>query len=104
MAGVPRRRKSQALLDTAPLMPAVVHQDQSLEAGQRLADLLGLIEPPVYFGSLSAGAEGLSQRDLDALGIRVREAAATGASFSLPLRPQGSVGWNASFPMTRPRS
>ena len=84
-------RKSQALLDTAPLMPAVVHRDQSLEAGQRLADLLGLAEPPVYFGSLSAGAEGLSQRDLDALGIRVREAAATGASFSLPLRPQGSA-------------
>ncbi len=84
-------RKFQALLDAAPLMPAVVHEDQRLEAGQRLADLLGLAEPPVYFGSLSDGTTGLSQRDLDALGIRVREAAATGSSFSLPLRPQGSA-------------
>ena len=83
-------RKVQALLDAGPLVPAVV-QDDKLEAGQRLADLLGLAEAPVYFGSLSAGDTGLSQRDLDALGIRVREAAATGASFSLPLRPQGSA-------------
>lgn len=84
------QRKSQALLDAGPLVPAVVHADQGLEAGQRLADLLGLVEPPVYFGSLSAGDAGLSEWDLDALGIRVREAAATGAQFSLPLRPQGS--------------
>jgi signal transduction histidine kinase len=85
------RQMYQALLDAGPLVPAVVHEDQGIEAGQRLADMLGLPEAPAFFGSLSAGETGLSQRDLDALGIRVREAATTGASFSLPLRPQGSA-------------
>jgi signal transduction histidine kinase len=80
--------KCRALLDAGPLAPAVVHDDQILEAGQRLADLLGLGEPPATLGSFSAGAGGLSERDLDALAIRVRESAATGGSFSLPLRPQ----------------
>jgi signal transduction histidine kinase len=88
---VAARLRSQALLDAGPLVPAVVHEDQSLDAGQRLADLLGLADVPAVFGSLSAGEAGLSQRDLDVLAIRVREAAATGASFSLPLRPQGSA-------------
>jgi signal transduction histidine kinase len=83
-------REAEALLAAAPIAHAILFDDQRLASGQRLADLLGLATAPQSFGSLSAEGCGLSPKDLDALGIRVRETAAAGGSFSLPLRPQGS--------------
>ncbi|CAA9526362.1 MAG: FIG056333: sensor [uncultured Sphingosinicella sp.] len=83
-------REAEALLAAAPIAHAIVFDDHRLASGQRLADLLGLTSAPLFFGSLSGEGSGLSQKDLDALGIRVRETAAAGGSFSLPLRPQDS--------------
>ena len=88
-AALAGQRKSRALLDAGPQVPAVVHDDMTIEAGQRLADLIGLPAPPPAFDGLCGGQIGLSQRDLDALAIRVRETAGSGGTFSLPLRPQG---------------
>ncbi len=85
------RRKCQALLDAAPVAHAVVFEGGEVEPGGRLPDMLGLVASPTRFEALSAEGAGLSRQDLDALGIRVRETAGGGGSFSLPLRPQGSA-------------
>jgi signal transduction histidine kinase len=84
-----KRREAQALLDAGPAVPALIY-DNRLIGGLRLPSILGLTEAPTLFESLSGSEAGLSQRDLDALAIRVSETAVTGSSFSLPLRPLGS--------------
>jgi signal transduction histidine kinase len=80
-----------ALLAAAPAMPLLVHADDSIELPGRLAAALGLESPPASLAGLSGGETGLALEDLAALTERVRESAATAASFELAVRALGSA-------------
>jgi signal transduction histidine kinase len=82
--------RAQALLDAAPAVPVIVHRDGDLEAGDRLAALLGISFRPPAIGDLSGGGAGLDPIDGALLADHVADAASSGGSFSLALRAQGS--------------
>ncbi len=89
-AAIDGQARCKALLDSGPATALIVHPDRSIEAGQRLAGLLGLSQLPSDLDGLSGQDEGLGADDLHSLAGHVRDSAATGASFSLSLRPSGS--------------
>jgi signal transduction histidine kinase len=82
--------RSEAFLAVAPALPLLVAPDLSLQMSERLANLLGLAEPVAAFGALGAGEQGLAGDDAARLREAVQASAATGAPFTLTLRPQGS--------------
>jgi signal transduction histidine kinase len=85
------RRRVSALLAAGPVMPLLVARDGALEGPERLAGALGLDALPASWTELIAeegplaGAGGAAE-----LAARVAEAA-SGAAFSLALRPGGSA-------------
>lgn len=81
--------RAEALLAAGPALPLVVYPDYSLHGSDRLAGLLGLENLPDRLSGL-AGHSGLTPIDATALTENVVQAAATGGSFSLAMRPRGS--------------
>lgn len=82
--------RAQALLGTGPGIPVVVLGDGRLEADDRLAALLGLPHRPDTMSGLAAEGEGLDPDDAALLADKVSGAAASGESFSMPVRARGS--------------
>ena len=90
-AGSARAAQLEALLESGPAVPLLVHDDGTARGGVRLAAMLGLADLPGSLGALSDGASGLAEADLGPLGAAVRESAATGGPVTLSLRPQSSA-------------
>lgn len=82
--------RADALLAAGPAMPLLVAGDGGLQGPQRLWDALGLGEPPTFLRQLRQEESGLSEQSHAELAERIKETAASGAAFALPLRPQGS--------------
>ena len=83
--------RAGALLAASPSMPLLVDGAGGVETSVRLAHALGLDAPPERLDELTAGSVGLAAEDLANLDERVRTSAATGASFALAVRAQGSA-------------
>jgi signal transduction histidine kinase len=83
-------RRCHALLGAAPAMPLVAYSDGSVGGSQRLWDALGLLSPPATLADLSADGAGLRAEEAETLAEKIREVAASGGRFSLPVRAQGS--------------
>nr|MDP9415438.1 PAS-domain containing protein [Pseudomonadota bacterium] len=84
-------RLCQSVLAASPAMPLLVYQGGAVEGSQRLADALALVELPPRLAELAQGEAGIESADLEALSSRVAEAASTGRSFTLALRPRHST-------------
>ena len=81
--------RAESMLAAAPFVPALVHRDGRIEAGPRLAGLIGVAELRTL-DDLSAGTDGLAPDDL----ARLRDAltaAAAGEPLALSLAAQGSA-------------
>jgi signal transduction histidine kinase len=78
------------LLDGAPALPVLVTTDNRIEASPRLADWLGLDEPPATLDALGGEGIGLSPADLAELTREVAAARSAGRGFVRSMRPQGS--------------
>lgn len=90
-AGQRKADRAAALLEASVAVPALIRRNGTMEADSKLAFLLGLEQLPnrlVELGSLDAGLTG---DDGAALAGLVEQAAATGGSFSLAVRPVGSA-------------
>ncbi len=83
-------RRLTLLLDRAPALPMLVKVDDRVEAPPRLAQHLGLPDPPEFLTDLSTVDGGLSPQDLDRLTTEVRAAQRSGRAFDLALSPVGS--------------
>ena len=81
--------RSEAFLGVAPAMPLLVGEDMAVQMPRRLAHQLGLSEPASTLSELAA-PQALKQAVVDRLAEAVRTGIATGAAFSLAVRPQGS--------------
>jgi hypothetical protein len=79
-----------ALLQAAPVLPMLVRADGQVDCPQRLADWLGLSQPPRYLAELAGDGRGLSPMDLPALTADVNAAARAGKPFDRSVRPIGS--------------
>ncbi len=98
--GLARRREADAaersnrrltlLLDRSPAMPMLVRVDGRVEGPERLAQRLGLAEPPAFLSDLAQPDAGLSDSDLATLLSEVQGAQRTGREFSLAVSPLGS--------------
>jgi len=82
--------RSEAFLAAAPAMPLLISPDLAVQATRRLAHALGLDQPPQSVAELGRDDKGLSAADIERLSTQVQGAIATGAPFSLAVRPQGS--------------
>jgi signal transduction histidine kinase len=85
-----RNRQLQTLLGTAPALIVIVDSDGRVEGSERLADWLGLVEPPQTLGDFSRADGGLSEADLALLVQDVATARAAAQSFYRVVKPQGS--------------
>ncbi|QAY80077.1 PAS domain-containing sensor histidine kinase [Sphingosinicella sp. BN140058] len=83
--------RAGALLAASPAMPLIADANGRAEASTRLAHALGLDAPPARLADLARENAGLEAAAADLLAERVREAALTGASFSLAVRAHGSA-------------
>lgn len=100
LAGLAMRRTAAAtigegallrqLLDAAPALPVLVTTDDRIEAPARLADWLGLAEPPRTLDALTGDGIGLTAEDLAELSGEIAAARAAGRGFARSVRPQGS--------------
>jgi signal transduction histidine kinase len=79
-----------ALLQAAPALPMLVRADGQVECPQRLADWLGLSQPPRYLAELAGDGRGLSPMDLPGLTGDIQAAARAGKPFDRSVRPIGS--------------
>ncbi|HEV2568055.1 ATP-binding protein [Sphingomonas sp.] len=85
-----RSARLQALLDSAPALVVIVGLDDRIDASDRLADWLGLIDPPRELGDLSRSDGGFSEADLALLRQDVATARAAASGFYRVVKPQGS--------------
>ncbi|MDT9597589.1 sensor histidine kinase [Sphingosinicella rhizophila] len=85
-----RAARTEALLEAAPVTPLLVQPDGTFETSLATANLLGLTQIPERLEQLSQHESGLSQSDLMLLTEAVASSAATGSSFTLAVRAQGS--------------
>lgn len=85
------RMRLEAMLRASPAATAVVHADGRLEMPARMADWLGVAEPPSTLAELAAGDAGLEPDDARALAADVAAARSAGRSFRRAVRPVGSV-------------
>lgn len=85
-----RAERAVALIEAGPALPAVVRRDLRIEASDRLFSLLGLDRPLGTLLALAGDGAGLADEDVEQLAARVREAAATGGRFDLPLAARGT--------------
>jgi signal transduction histidine kinase len=85
-----RSRHLQVLLGTAPALIVIIDADSRVQAPERLADWLGLVEPPQKLGDFSRADSGLSEADLALLVQDVATARAAAKSFYRVVKPQGS--------------
>ena len=100
-SGLSRRRAADAaeranrrltlLLDRSPAMPLLVRVDGRVEGPERLAQRLGLAEPPAFLSDLAAPDAGLTEADLATLTTEVQGAQRTGRAFTLAVSPVGST-------------
>ena len=79
-----------ALLQAAPALPMLVRADGQVDCPQRLADWLGLSQPPRYIAELAGDGRGVSAAELGALSADVNAAARAGKPFDRSVRPLGS--------------
>lgn len=87
---VAEHERIAALLQAAPALPMLVRADGQVDCPQRLADWLGLSQPPRYLAELAGDGRGLSPMDLPALTADVNAAARAGKPFDRSVRPIGS--------------
>jgi signal transduction histidine kinase len=85
-----RARRLDALIAAAPAAIAVAHEDGALEGTERLADWLGLSEPPRRIEQLGGADAGLASADLEALQDDIRLSRTTGSTIARTVRPQRS--------------
>jgi signal transduction histidine kinase len=78
------------LLESAPAVPMVVHNDGRIEAQARIADWLGLVRMPNFLSDLAQSNTGLTEDDTAALVRDVSAAQKTGRSFARTLQARGS--------------
>ncbi|PSJ37431.1 sensor histidine kinase [Allosphingosinicella deserti] len=83
--------RASALLAASPAMPLIADASGRAEASSRLAHALGLDVSPARLTDLSRDGAGLEPEAAELLAERVRDAALTGATFSLPVRAHGSA-------------
>jgi signal transduction histidine kinase/PAS domain-containing protein len=83
--------EAQALLAAAPAIPLLVAPDSSVQATRRLADLLGLADPPTTLAGIGSGDAGLDEADSQRVAEAVRDCRATGGAFRFAVRPRGSA-------------
>lgn len=86
-----RSGRLQALLGSAPAVIIVVHADGSLDASERLADWLGLPQPPRTLIELTQGERGLEAEDLAKLQRDVESAQVAARPFTRVVRPMHST-------------
>ena len=80
----------QALLQAAPAPAMLVHADGRVECPPRLADWLGLAEPPRFLNELAGEDCGLAAADAAALAADITAAQRAGRPFEQAVRPLGS--------------
>jgi signal transduction histidine kinase/PAS domain-containing protein len=90
-AAVRDNQRLQALLRSAPVLSMIVRADGRVEMPQRMADWLGLGEPPRFLPELSGEGTGLLREDADALAADVLAAQRAGRGFVRAVRPRGSA-------------
>ncbi|HEU0044868.1 PAS-domain containing protein [Sphingomonas sp.] len=78
------------LLLAAPVLPMRVAEDGRLDMPRRLADWLGLAEPPRFLPELTAEDSGLSAADARTLTDDITAAQRGGRAFERAVRPVGS--------------
>jgi len=78
------------LLEASPAMPLFVGVDGRIEAGERLADRLGLVRLPSSIAEIAGADGGLHPEDADALARDVAAAQRSGGSFTRTVAVQGS--------------
>ncbi|MBV8687888.1 MAG: PAS-domain containing protein [Alphaproteobacteria bacterium] len=78
----------EALLAASPALPLIARRDGSLQGPSATAQMLGLEALPATLQGLTAS---LPEAELDALSSAVAACAASGAPFTLELRPMRSV-------------
>ena len=79
-----------ALLGGSPVIPMIVAPDGRIDAGERLADWLGLKRMPATIGDLAAGESGLTADDAAALAKDVAAAQRAARPFARRLHLEGS--------------
>ena len=79
-----------ALLRAAPALAMTVAADGRVDMPRRLADWLGLREPPRFLAELSMEDAGLTAADAALLGEDVAAAQRAGKAFERVVRPQGA--------------
>ncbi|WP_375393163.1 PAS-domain containing protein [uncultured Sphingomonas sp.] len=90
-AAVAENARLQARLGAAPALALTVRGDGRVETGPRLADWLGLTEPPRFLADLADGERGLSAADAAAVQADVTAAQRAGRPFERAVRPLGST-------------
>ncbi|MDB5695712.1 MAG: histidine kinase [Sphingomonas bacterium] len=89
-ASVAEQERLAALLRAAPALAMTVHGDGRVEMPRRLADWLGLPEPPRYLPELTIEDGGLSAADATVLAGDIAAAQRAGKAFERVVRPVGS--------------
>jgi len=84
-------RRDATLLASAPAQAALVRADGRIELPQRVADWLGLEEPPRYLTDLTSFGAGLDPADAELLASEVTAAARAGRSFRISAATRGSA-------------
>lgn len=84
-------RRIQALLDSAPALPVVIHRDGAIDAPPRLADWLGLPDTPERLEALGGPGAGLHPDDVAAIAEDIDAARHAGRPFARAVRAQGST-------------
>ena len=87
---VTESERLSALLRAAPALAMTVRGDGRIEMPRRLADWLGLPEPPRYLPELTTEDGGLSAADAQTLASDIAAAQRAGKAFERAVRPVGS--------------
>jgi len=82
--------RARAVLAGSPALALLVGSDGRIDAGERLADWLGLERLPRFLADLSTPDSGIASEDLDLLSRQVTAAQKAGKSFSMPIAARGS--------------
>ena len=90
-AAVAEAERLDRLLRAAPALAMTVRGDGQVEMPRRLADWLGLREPPRFLAELAVEDGGLSAADAHTLAGDVQAAQRAGRAFERVVRPVGSA-------------
>ncbi|MEG3177503.1 PAS-domain containing protein [Sphingomonas sp. RB3P16] len=86
-----RNARLEAMLASAPALALIVRADGRVDCPARLADWLGLTQPPRYLDDLVRPNTGLSAEDVAALAADVAAVQKSGRSFTRAVQAVGSA-------------